>query len=448
MTSHNYWKIKAAMVMALVFGIVFTGQMASGAEKSATGIPRVIDYGADIETWWANHPLNPESPKCLKQISSPEPVITLKEGESIQEAIEYLPRTGGTIRLEPGTYRAFRIIGRSHVHVLGPEQGEAIILCGNRSVNIMIHIDRTDVGLWTELATLRPAPGSYRFHYTSRMHWEINKNPIRDFYFKNLIFDGEGIARPWKSVVNFVRADDVLLEQCTFRNCGVVYPPAGHPGIFCAANGENIWLRDCRLEGKNVHFTYMDGVQVAGVINCAVTCSNFWPSSRNFNFMHDYDRVSDWNENGQFERDELMTPQYIVLQGNTLNGDAQSFLRIEGFDALVCNNVCNGTLDYMAESHSVVPFMHGSFAPGAYNIRVIGNTARSVRKAIMKCTEYEHDKANVMALPKEKISVQRNNKVAGAAPREVEFYFINLYKFYPWYPKDKTNTITDLPVKP
>jgi len=97
-------------------------------ESTSEGVPAVTpDYGSEVRTWWARHPLNPRSENGGREIVSPKPVVELKAGASIDEAIAGLPAAGGTLRLAAGKYGPFRIIGRSNVHIIGPESGEAIV---------------------------------------------------------------------------------------------------------------------------------------------------------------------------------------------------------------------------------------------------------------------------------------------------------------------------------
>jgi type 1 glutamine amidotransferase len=90
------------------------------------GVPRIDpDYTMEVDQWWATHPFNPDSPHYRPEIRSPQPVVTLTSGQSIQEAVDKLPEGGGTIKLSAGTYEGFQIIGRSNVHVIS--DGEAVI---------------------------------------------------------------------------------------------------------------------------------------------------------------------------------------------------------------------------------------------------------------------------------------------------------------------------------
>ncbi len=160
------------------------------------GVPRIDpNYNIEVDQWWASavrnpafsmivpvsgisnvasHPFNPESPKYEPQIKSPVPVLKLTAGQSIQEAINKLPRQGGTIKLAPGVYGGFRIVARSNIHIIS--DGGAVI---KGSCRIAVTPEAMDYGNYDRMAS--------RGQRDTRV-WELHKHPTRNFYFKNLTF--------------------------------------------------------------------------------------------------------------------------------------------------------------------------------------------------------------------------------------------------------------------
>lgn len=139
------------------------------------GVPRIDpNYNIEVDQWWASHPFNPESPKYEPQIKSPVPVLKLTAGQSIQEAINKLPRQGGTIKLAPGDYGGFRIVARSNIHIIS--DGGAVI---KGSCRIAVAPEAMDYGNYDRMAS--------RGQRDTRV-WELHKHPTRNFCFKNLTF--------------------------------------------------------------------------------------------------------------------------------------------------------------------------------------------------------------------------------------------------------------------
>ena len=136
----------------------------------------------------ASHPFNPESPKYEPQIKSPVPVLKLTAGQSIQEAINKLPRRGGTIKPAPGSLKAkgfgdgstqaipkLRLrLPRSNIHIIS-DCGAVI----KGSCRIAVAPEAMDYGNYDRMAS--------RGRRDTRV-WELHKHPTRNFYFKNLTF--------------------------------------------------------------------------------------------------------------------------------------------------------------------------------------------------------------------------------------------------------------------
>lgn len=212
------------------------------AEVASTGVPRLDpNYSVNVEQWWASHPFNPESPQYDPQITSPAPVREIPDGASIQQVIDALPAGGGTVKLEPGSYDAFQIVGRSNVHVTA--DGNAII---RGPVRVASSREAMDYGRY-DAAVSRGR--------RNPQIWELHKQPTRNFYFRNLTFDGD---HRHVGLVGLQRVYDVVFDRCTFQNG--VNPKAGHPGQLWGHEGlNNIWCRQCRFLGECGYASYLDG---------------------------------------------------------------------------------------------------------------------------------------------------------------------------------------------
>ena len=329
------------------------------------GVPRIDpNYSITVDRWWAGHPFNPEAPGYDPQIDSPAPVVALQAGASIQQAIDALPPEGGTLTLARGTYQGFEIVGRSHVHIRAEEGATILGRC--------------------TVASSREALdyGTYDRHVSRRgqrlaRYWELHKNPTRDYYFRNLTFDGEGKA---VSAVGLKRVYDVVLDGCTFQN--YANPKKGHPGLVWGHEGlNNIWCRDCRFLGECVYASYLDGCHGSGMIHCTVELSRF--NSGGFLYLTNDDFTEDINENGRTDRAEERTAKYIVIYGNTFEGNGYSAVQATGENVLVTKNTAQGRLQYFVGSDPRWADSDHQLAYHFYNFQIVDNRVGTCREALL-----------------------------------------------------------------
>ena len=335
---------------------LFTLLLAFRAAPAAhDGVPRIDpDYRKEVQDWWASHPFNPESPRYDPEIRSPEPVVTLKRGDSIQDAIDELPSAGGTIRLTRGDYDGYRGVGRSNVHVLGEEgvvvRGAARYAGSAYALNY----------------------GDYDKHVSRRgrrkaEYWEAHKNPTRNFYVRDVTFDGGGTL---VSAVGFQRVYDAVLDRCTFRNFR--NPRRSHPGTVWGHEGlNNIWVRDSKFLGACVYACYLDGAHGCGMINNTVDLSKY---NGGFLYLTNDDFTEDINESGKTDREEERTAKYIVIYGNTYNGNASQALQVTGENILFASNIINGNLGFLVGSDPRWTDSDPEIRYHFYNFRIVNNT--------------------------------------------------------------------------
>ncbi len=294
------------------------------------GVPRVDpDYEKDVLHFWATHPFNPQAPVHVKDITSPQPIVQLTDGQSIQQAIDNLPTTGGTIHLAPGRYGPFKIVARNNVHIIS--DGGAFITGHSR---IAVSPLALDYGAFDRAISGKGQP-------VDKAAFHDFANPTKNFYFKNITFDGEGKER---TSIRLQRVWDVVFDNCVFQ--GFVNPGRGHPACAEGHMGlNNIWFRNCHFKGDSVAATYLDGAHGSGMIDCIVDGDRF--NSFGFLFLTNDDYTEDVNGNGKIDRDEERNAKYVVVVGNTFSGRLLSAVQIAGEEVLVMNNRATGVLDQL-----------------------------------------------------------------------------------------------------
>jgi hypothetical protein len=287
----------------------------------AGGVPHiVIDPTKNVEQWWATHPFNPDTTVGnyvpIGSIQGPSNRINVPSGGDIQSVINNLPASGGTIVLSPGgTYNWFRIIGKNNIHVVVPNGQTPAIIRGGTN----------DQGVDTPSTISTVQAESYGTF--SSCWWKTTEcknaylNPVKNFYFNNLIFDGQGTAEMAFMIRN---ADDVLFDNTTFRN--FTDHCSGTTGetkcfadgiITSNATGSNHWCRNCEIRGdRNAYAWLFDGVYGGGIVNSHIT--NGFRSGGVGVFTNE-DLTQDFDGDGVIEDFEQRTNKYMVLFGNTID---------------------------------------------------------------------------------------------------------------------------------
>jgi chitodextrinase len=337
------------------------------AQSQAVGVPRLDpDYNVKVTSWWATHRFNPESSSYNPAISSPTPIVDLTSGQSIQTAINSLPSTGGTIRLAAGTYSAFDIVARNNVHVIS--SGGAVI----RGHCVVAVSDRArsyadfDRGL----------------HANDPNYVRDFRNPTKNFYFKNLIFDGGGTLQ---SGMILKRVYDIVFDGCTFRN--FYDPRTSHPGVVNGHMGlNNIWFRGCHFVGNSRWVTYLDGCHGCGMINNTIEGPNF--GSGGFLFLTNDDFSEDENGNGTIERREERNAKYIVIYNNTYNGSIYSGLQVSGENILFKNNRFTSSVVRALGVDTKWSDINPSLVYASTDIYVVGNTFGQVVQSLINLFNY------------------------------------------------------------
>lgn len=337
------------------------------AQTPQNGVPRIDpDYNADVEDWWTTHPFNPESAKYQPLIKSPEPVVTLEPGANLQEAIDNLPATGGTLKLTAGEYqRGFQIIGKSNIHVIG--EGKVIVKGSFRYAG----------NQWARNYGPYDSAVSRRGKRIKEV-WEAHKKPSMNYYVKGITFDGENDR---VTAINLQRVYDVVIDDCVFENFR--NPNSHHPGTVSGHEGlNNIWCRNSTFKGAGVYVCYLDGTHGSGFINCTIDINKY---NGGFLFLTNDDFTEDINENGKTDREEERTAKYIVLYGNTYNGNngGGAAFQTTGENILFTKNKINGSIKHLCGSDPRWTDSDPEICYHFYNYKIINNEVNTVTDSVL-----------------------------------------------------------------
>ncbi|MCL4368646.1 MAG: carbohydrate binding domain-containing protein [Actinobacteria bacterium] len=343
---------------------VLTGQRASAQAQVApwNGVPHLtVDYNQDIETWWSQHPFNPQSGNYRPDIQSPSNQVNAQTqfGGDIQAAIDSLPSSGGTVYLPAGTYNsAFNVIGKSNVHIIS--DGGAVIQSGGTTQVAGCQL-ATDYQAFN-LAVASKDPSAVACATTNR---------VSNVYFKNLTFDGAGSSL---IAVTVNAAMDVVFDNITFQN----YRDPGdeyHRGLISgSAVLDNIWVRNSHFVGSEAFALYLDGLHGGGVINSTID-GNF--RRGNLLFLTNDDFTKDYNGNGTFDPWEIRSAQHNVVYGNTFAGGTYDVVSATGRDNLVKNNTVQNRVTTLASFESKTALVNDTFVYQYYGNRIVGNRTTS-----------------------------------------------------------------------
>lgn len=333
------------------------------------GVPgQTLDYTADVETgWWANHIFNENSANYNPNILSPDPQISVAEhGGDIQAAIDALPAEGGTIFLPGGqTYyvpaTGILLAGKSNIHFIS-DAGATISVPDGYS-----GIPQEGGGVSMSMFQIQGQPGDW--HDDNYASDYALANRAKNFYFKNLTFDGAGKVT---TSLNFWTTRDIVFDNCTFY--GATGDQEIHTGAWC----DNVWVRGCHFKGSAKHAILWDGTHGSGVLNCTFDYS-YYPSAIEF-FSND-DCSRDVNDNGSWDPEELRLGNYIVVQGCSFGQTGEKNVTAIGAavrNILVKDNHMYGNGNAFAHFTSRCSQMvHGPVMPSYeykfIDLRVVGN---------------------------------------------------------------------------
>jgi hypothetical protein len=415
-----FWMVLTISLFSFM-GVSLTSYSQSSS-TAVVGVPSVdCVYEEDVRQWWSRHPLNPKSEQVVQRIQSPKPVVTLNAGESIDEAVKKLPEAGGTLRLVAGTYGPFAIIGRSNIHILGPESGEALIT-GHSYLAVCPEA--------MDYVEFDKQVSHFDTHkYRDKRVWDLYKNPTRNFLLKNLIFDGEG-----KTIVDFPgagikgkggalglkRVRDVVVENCIFRNfvdtpnalqhCGLAW---GHYGLT------NVWFRGCKFMGTAKYAVYLDGAHASGFIGCTIEGKGCKDGGLLFLANHDF--TDDLDENGKIDPVEEKCAKFVVIAGNTFDWAGGTPIRFTGQNLLVEANTFNGVMLEVVGVYPTGEVAHRTWPAGHLKIRIVGNTVGNCARALLNIFDLNPAKVQLAQEAPLDLQYTVEGNIVAKTPEQVRF---------------------------
>jgi len=353
------------------------------------GVPLYpIDWSQTVDEWWKTHWLNPDSPGAVTKINSPRPVLNVADVRDaspatatagIAEALAQLPEQGGTLWFPKD---------RGPYEITKPE--EALNSYYYSQGAVLIH-RRSNVHFVSDGAEIRCASAVFGISSVEYHDAKMFNLPVRNFYFRDLVFDGLGKA---DIAVNFIHASDVLMDGCTFRNFAPVRETAGprswkgHPApVVATAMSDNLWLRGCTFSGSRWG-VYWDGVHNGGILGCdfpgpyAAGCvlimtnndmAPFSPTQRN--------------------------AQYVVIDGNHFHG-GRSGVNLSSSNCLVADNRAEGLPKFFTQHGRPRSNTRRGVIYEIYGNRVLGNTLTDVpvfTSWAMPCRSFGERPANLIA---------------------------------------------------
>ena len=295
-----------------------------------------VGWGQPVDEWWSEHIRNPESPNFLdRPVGSPEPVLDVSqfrdkfpdsETAGIAEAIDSLPESGGTLW--------FPKSGSPYVVDRPPE-----ILRNYYEITAAIPVfRRSNLHFRSDGATIRVThsesegaghPGLFAFCSMEFADSKGFQNPVRNFYFQGLTFDGGGNGAV--TALMFRHCMDILIEDCEFVN---FFNPTDryHPGLIVATSmTDNIWIRRSEFtDGK--YGLYWDGVHNGGVVE-----SVFGPNLAKSGVL-----LLTNNDMVHYSAGQRSC-QYVVLSNNRFVGGGSDCVTSTAANVLLEQNVVEGT---------------------------------------------------------------------------------------------------------
>jgi hypothetical protein len=308
----------------------------STASPGGGGVPSVEpNYGLDINTWWASHPLNPNAPGgiAIGAIPNPSPVINLSAAGDLNGTINSSQCASGcTIVLSDGaTYGSFTAYNLSHVHIIA---NNGATISGRNDVMACSGAEnyaQFDFDVWSNNQTPEP-------YYNNGTARQCFQNQVSDWYFNHITFDGGNSAN--QGLVT-AAARDIVCDNCTFQNyaeLNVSYEIS----LWDADRGvDNHWCRQCHFVGSQRMAIFWDGMHGGGIIDSTFE-SSFYAMFVDVSTNDDF--TIDLNGDGAYSQSEQRDGQYVVFENNVFNAfGPYEGMNIKGMQSLVDNNTINGS---------------------------------------------------------------------------------------------------------
>ncbi len=329
-----------------------------------------VNWNHDVETWWQNHPYNPASPSFIAvgSITSPTNVIDVYDvwqanpsstTAGIQEAINLLPATGGTLYFRDGI--TFDMTKNTNTSVVDYYQVGGVVLIQRKS---NVHFVSADTNGDGRGAVIKGRGDTDMFSFMSLQYTDTGgasggyqSKGVSNFYFKDLVFDGSSQST---RALFFHHSSEVLIDRCRFENF-VDLNKGGHPGTISSnMQSHNIWIRDSYIQGGQ-NGVYFDGPHGGGIIN-----TTFTGIDETQMLLFTNDDMALWSPRPP-------STQYFIAVNNTLNTALRAY-NIDGGNSIFADNIINGTVQegvqINARHSDIIPHLH--YVMG--NVKVLRNS--------------------------------------------------------------------------
>ena len=324
----------AIVALDVTLGVAVTAHSQQPGPASVVGVPSIDpDYALPVADWWAAHPFNPRSPSYVASIEPGGTVVDVAAfGNDLQAALDSLPPEGGTVHLGPGDFARARIVGRSHVAIVGAGQ-DATIMQG--------------LEVYGCEGAMTYTPFVTALYRRQQPALDCFTNPARDFLIRDVTFDGADQLPVYgdHTMTNlpvFLRTvRDVVFEGVSFKN--VRSTDDWHPGYVTGNLGiDNVWCRRCTFYGGFRHGWFLDGSRGSGVVESTFV-GPF--KSGAILFLTNDDASADLNGDGIVSADEERTARYAVVAENRFDGIGYQAVAMATWQSLVTRNVVTTPID-------------------------------------------------------------------------------------------------------
>ncbi len=329
--------------------LIGTSLIALGASEDP--IPYYpVDWNQNVQEWWAQHPYNSSSAKHFIDPPQTEPridvsVVRATHSESttagIEEALELLPPTGGTLW--------FPKTGSPYVLTKDLQKQPNLTQLGATALILR----RSNLNFVSDGAEIRCPKIAFAFSSMEYADSNTFNKPVSNLYFKNLVFDGGQIA---SCAIIFNHVRNVLIDNCTFRNYTDAQEDLGkvNLGVVRAeTKSEAIWLRQCEFNSGFAGL-YLRGVHGGGAVDC------IFKIKLGINLLTQDEMVKNMEHQA--------TCQYIVIANSTFNVD--SGISVLGSNCLITGNKAQSCQEFVALRAHWMPTFQYTY----YGNQIVDNT--------------------------------------------------------------------------
>ena len=259
-------------------------------------------------------------------------------GTSDANEIDTRPRLNGTsyiFPVDPPASALMAHISRYYFWADAALDGSAYDMDGNNKVD------------WNgdgELTDLRSVPQDEQ-----DLMWTAFRHPIKQFYFKNIKFEGGGALH----CLEIRRTQNILFDTVSFKSRYPNESEKHHRGSLMGNMGiSNMSFLNCQFMGDSEHAFYFDGAHMTVINNCYVKLDrdSTNPSGSNSGFLFlcndDFTEPETYGETNIIDHEEELNAKFACIVDNFFDTtvEADSLCTYVGEGLLVQDNICNGNL--------------------------------------------------------------------------------------------------------